>query len=223
MTSIQELWKREFLQKGIPSSYRETPSHSVVWFEEFLRQHAYPKGALLDVGCGRGRNAFFLKKNGFSVSGLDFVEENIQTIRASTPDIDARCHDLSQPFPFKNEQFDYAIDVFCFNHLVEEKAQQNYLMELKRVLKKGGLYLLSLASVEDGFYGPLLQKSPQTLEKQIIDPYTKISAILYRREEIEKKFAGFQLLEFSEKRNLDQMHGMRHVRCVLSFIFESLE
>lgn len=222
MLDTKELWELEYTKKGIPSSFKEEPSQAAVRFDEYLRQRSLKPGALLDVGCGKGRNAIYFKKNGFQVSCLDIVSENVRAVQEAGLSIDAKCHDLAHPFPFADKQFDYAIDIFCFKHLVDERAQQNYLQELKRVLKRGGLYLLSLASVEDGFYGPLLKKSPHPEKKLIVDPFSKIRSILYRREEIEKKFKGFDLLEFSEKRSLGIMHGMQYVRCVLTFIFEAL-
>jgi SAM-dependent methyltransferase len=219
--NIADLWKNEYKQKGIPSSYLEGPSQCVLWFEEYIRQHSLKKGSALDIGCGRGRNAFYLSRSGFRVSCLDLVEENIANIQSAAKEIDAKCHDLTKPFPYSNGHFDYAVDVFCFKHLAEEEARNHYLWELKRVLKKGGVYLLSLASVEDGFYGPLLGQSPNPAQRLVIDPYSNIPSILYRREDVEKFFKGFNLLEFSEKRSIGQMHTKQYIRCVLSFLFES--
>jgi ubiquinone/menaquinone biosynthesis C-methylase UbiE len=215
MTTTTNLWLAEYLKKGIPSSFRETPSHSVLWFEEYLRSHGKKQGKLLDLGAGKGRNALQLKKNGFSLSCLDMVEANIQAIREKAPDIDARCHDLAKPFPYPDNNFDYAIDIFCFKHIIDAKAIQNYLSELKRVLKKGAIYHLSLASVQDGYYGPLMKGS-----RHIVDPATQIPSILYSRTDVENLFEGFELLEFFEKKNLGPMHGKAYVRCILSFIFE---
>ena len=215
-----ELWTREFQKKGIPSSFRDTPSNSVLWFEEYIRSHSLKPARLLDLGSGLGRNAIHLAKSGFQVSCLDMLDANIQHIKQTGLKIDARCHDLSTPFPYAEEEFDYAIDVFCFTHLVTGPAIQNYIQELKRVLKKGGIYHLSLASTEDGFYGPLLTGSPRPQDRLVIDPNTQIPSILYQRKEIEKLFSNFTLLEFFEKRNMGPMHGKLYSRRILSFIFK---
>ncbi|MDE3046089.1 MAG: class I SAM-dependent methyltransferase [Verrucomicrobiota bacterium] len=222
MVDTKELWEIEYTKKGIPSSFKEEPSQAVVRFEEYLQKRSLKPGAVLDLGCGKGRNSFYLRKNGFQVTCVDLLEENIQAVKKANLGIDARQHDLAKPFPFADGQFDYAIDIFCFKHLIEESTQKNYLQELKRVLKRGGLYLLTLASVEDGFYGPLLHQSGSPQEHLVVDPFSKIRSILYRREEVEKKFRGLDLIEFSEKRSLGVMHGMQYVRCVLTFIFEAL-
>lgn len=220
MSQFIKQWSQEFENKGIPSSFRQTPSNSVIWFEEYLKTQMLKPGRLLDLGAGKGRNAVHLAKNGFQLSCLDLITENITQIKQENPSIDARVHDLSTPLPYPDEQFDYAIDVFCFNHLTETNGIQNYLKELKRVLKKRGIYHLSLASVDDGFYGPLLATSANPQAHLVTDPHISIQSLLYTRKEVEKLFSGFSLLEFYEKRNIGPMHGKLYARCVLSFIFE---
>ncbi len=218
MNQFMELWVKEFEKKGIPSSFRESPSNSVLWFEEFLRTQNLKPGKLLDLGAGKGRNAIHLANNQFKVTCIDLIKENIQYI--TEKNIDAKVHDVTTPLPFANEAFDYAIDVFCFKHLVDTSAIHNYIDELKRVLKKGGIYHLSLASIDDGYYGPLLKTSPSPVQRLIVDPETNIPSILYYKKHIEELFKGFTLLEFFEKKNMGPMHGKLYVRCVLSFIFQ---
>ncbi len=219
MNHFMELWSQEFQKKGIPSSFRQTPANSVIWFEDYLKNQNLRPGHLLDLGAGKGRNGFHLANNGFQVSCIDLLQENIDHIRQENPAIDAKVHDLSTPFPYKDNQFDYAIDIYSFKFLTTPSAIKNYIQELKRVLKPGAIYHLSLASIDDGFYGPLLSLAPNS-ERLITDPHTQIQSILYTRKEVEKLFAGFNLLEFYEKRNLGPMHGKLHARCVLSFLFE---
>jgi SAM-dependent methyltransferase len=215
---LQKQWEKEFKKKGIPSSYKEEPSQSALWFAEHLSKH--PKGSMLDIGCGKGRNSFFFHERGYRVSCIDFVGDNISHIKRANPKIDARRHDLANPFPFADAEFDSAIDIFCFKHLVKEPARQNYLSELKRIVK--GTFLLSLASVEDGFYGPLLQYSPSPEKRLIVDPFTGIPSILYGKEDVLRLFEGFQLVAFNEKRNKGPMHGKEYDRCILSFIFQKV-
>ena len=213
---LDQQWEREFRKKGIPSSYKESPSWSAFWFEEHLSQE--PKGDILDIGCGRGRNSFFFHEKGYRVSCIDLVGDNIWHIKKTNPKIAALRHDLSNPFPFSDGKFDAAMDIFCFKHLVKESTQANYLAEVRRVVK--GSFLIALASVDDGFYGPLLQYSPSPEKRVIVDPFTGIPSVLYRKEDVVKLFSGFNLLQFNEKRSVGPMHGKEYERCVLSFIFQ---
>lgn len=220
-----EKWSKEYGQKGIPSSFKIDPSSAVLQFSEYLAQKNFPKGTLLDLGCGKGRNSLFIAERGFQVTSMDFVPENIAELAKKTKEnqllLTPLCHDLAKPFPLTSEKFDYAMDIFCFKHIIEEPARSNYRHELYRCLKPGALFLLSLASVEDGFYGPLLNSSPAPEKRIIIDPYTKIPSILYTETSAASEFSnGFELIESYEKRNTSLMHGKEYERVILSFIFK---
>ncbi len=45
--------------------------------------HRLPHGRALDLACGAGRNALFLARNGFEVTGVDISSEGLKRARAS--------------------------------------------------------------------------------------------------------------------------------------------
>lgn len=61
-TEINNYWPEFYRQKKAPTA----PTS----FARFAAKHL-PKGTLLDVGCGNGRDSYFLAKNGFKVCGFD--------------------------------------------------------------------------------------------------------------------------------------------------------
>jgi hypothetical protein len=168
------------------------PTHSVLWFEDYLRFHSHKPGKLLHLG-GQDRNDIYMSSLGFQVTNADRIP---------------------------SETFDYAMDIFNFKQIIDEAEIQNYLNQLKHSLKKGGIYHLSLTGLQDGYFGPLLAASPNP-RRLVTDPHTQESSILYSRKDIENLFKGFQLLEFMEKKNLAPLHGQIFTRSVLSFIFIS--
>lgn len=223
----QSLWSREYEAKGIPSSYETEPSLASRFLHTWLQDRDIQTGRLLDIGCGLGRNSFFFAENGFQVSAIDFAATNIAWLqqeaqRRDLP-IEANCLDVGKDqWPFQDRYFRLAIDIFCFKHLVDEDSKRHYKEQLRKVLKQEGLFLLSLASVKDGFYGPLLKQSPKPDRKLIIDPFSQISSLLYTREDIEKEFSDqFALQAFIESHSVSPMHGRDYSRTVLSFIFGS--
>lgn len=218
-------WREEYNKKGIPSSFRTEPSASVVHFFQFLKKVGEVKGAALDLGCGKGRNAFYMAKNGYDVTAVDFVPEVIEEINARAKSeglpVTGICQSVTEHLPFPDKTFDIIIDVFCYKHIVDKEQQEDYRRELVRVLDDEGLYMISLAGDDDGFYGPLLHDSPDPEHKVIIDPVTKVASNLYSREDLEKAFApDLVTVDFLKKTNLDFMHGKEYLRSTLICIMK---
>lgn len=225
MQTKEQLWKNEYQRQGIPSSYRETPTKAVIEFVSFLRSHGKEVGYAIDLGCGRGRNAIHLAECGYQVVCLDLVEKNVLEINEKAEQrklpIKAYCQDITSPWPVKNAQFDFAIDIFCYKHIVDKTAQQNYRKQLREALKTNGHYLLNLASDDDGFYGPLLKTSPDPLRKLVIDPFSQIASLLYTQEEIIQEFSdSLHLVEAKKVSSSSPMYGQDYQRQVLSLIFQ---
>ncbi len=222
------LWKAEYRAKGIPSSYKARPSEPVLIGLKTLRARHYAGLRSLDLGCGRGRNSFFLAGKGFEAHCMDFVPSLIREIRAKAKKrkgkgkIVAVCRDVTRKWPYPSGFFDFAIDIYCYKHQTEKAARKKYRAELRRVLKKGAVYVLSLASKADGFYGPLLGagKLPHGADKVVVDPYTGIASALFTRADVEKEFRGsFRLVKFARKRKRGPMHGKNYRRETLIFVF----
>lgn len=99
----------------------------------------------LDAGCGAGaRDVFQLWREGWDIVGIDVIEENIATARARHPEIADRVSvaDLSGPFPFPNESFDFAMCNAVIQHIEPDAVLEVTLPELARVLKKDGVLQL---------------------------------------------------------------------------------
>jgi ubiquinone/menaquinone biosynthesis C-methylase UbiE len=105
--------------------------------------------SILDLGCGTGRTSIQLHKQGFDVTAIDFVPlmiENAKTMghaplsHASLSYLVADACDL----PFENESFDYAL--FSNQGHTQIPGKENRITamnEVYRVLKKGGIYIIS--------------------------------------------------------------------------------
>src|SRR3989344_2817798 len=219
---LKKHWLKEYSEKGIPSSFRQEPSGAVTYFFDFLKKQGIRKGRLLDVGCGKGRNSIFFAKNGWEVYSIDFVPEIINELNNSSKKnnlkLTAICQSATEKLPFPDNHFDAVIDIFCYKHQTDKKKQKKFRNELYRILKKNGLYLLSLAGEDDGFYGPLLKNSTDKKNKLIIDPVTKVPSFLYSKEDIEKEFADFEIIDFQHKKKKGIMHGKEYERSTLIFI-----
>jgi tellurite methyltransferase len=112
----------------------------------FLKENIskIPKGKALVPAMGEGRNAVYLAKNGFDVTGNDISEIAIDKARVLAKkhnvNIKAAVVDLKQ-FKFVENQYD-----FIFLSLFYDKA---LLPHFKKTLKKGG-YMMIYEEIYNG-------------------------------------------------------------------------
>lgn len=224
--SIKNAWSEEYKRKGIPSSFRKDPTRTVVEFLAWLKKEGVPaSGQAADIGCGQGRNSFYLASLGYQVTSLELLANNVEIVNAQAQlnhlAIKAFAQDAADPWPIPPHSLDIAIDVFCYKHIVNKARQADYRQELAKALKPNGIYFISLASEQDGFYGPLLQSSPNPKDKLIIDPHSHIPSFLYSIQDLIKEFSDqFEVIQVTEQRSTSPMYGTEYPRVVLNAIIK---
>lgn len=109
------------------------------------------KQSLLDVGCGYGRDSFYLReKLGCTVMGIDNSLKAIEMANSST----AMIHDESAKFLcgdfMKLEEKQYDI-LFASNfyQLLQSNERKQFRRKVSVTLKSDGLFFLSTLSVND--------------------------------------------------------------------------
>lgn len=103
---------------------------------------------ILDVGCGPGVSLEeYSKQHTVDAYGIDYsnnmVEFARQRLASITPEmqIDLRCASV-EDMPFENETFDVVTSHRCLMALLDWERQKNAMLEIKRVLKPGGIYVM---------------------------------------------------------------------------------
>ena len=100
--------------------------------------------AILDFGCGCGRVIRHWKDlRGPSLFGSDYMAPAIEWCRANLPFAEFGANDAAPPLRYGDESFDLIYAISVFTHLVED-LQLAWMPELKRVLRPGGLLLVTL-------------------------------------------------------------------------------
>lgn len=108
-----------------------------------------PKGRVLDVAMGDGRNSIFLASKGFESEGVDLSEENISKALASARDagvtIKARAVDLEKDPYIQPEAYDVII---CFKYL-----QRSLIPYMKNGLREGGVIVYETYTIDQLQFG----------------------------------------------------------------------
>lgn len=224
-SNIKKAWSTEYKRKGIPSSYRLDPSETVVKFLSWYKEREQkPGGIAADIGCGQGRNSYYLASQGFRVFGIELLEENALLINTYADSqklpIEVFAQSAADTWPIASNCLDIAIDIFCYKHIAHKKAQEKYRHELCKALRFEGFYFISLASIEDGFYGPLLQHSLDPQNKLIVDPYSTIPSFLYSVDSLIQEFSDhFEIVDVEQRLSVSPMYGKHYQRKVLNCVF----
>lgn len=106
-----------------------------------------PVTRYLDVGCGDGRWTADIHRflgQPIQTTGVDFSERAIRFARLITPEIDFQLHQ-GEALPFAESSFDLVTAIEVLEH-VEDRSERLFLHELRRVLTKNGLLILTTPS-----------------------------------------------------------------------------
>ncbi len=141
----------ESLWEAIPEGLPPADAHLR---EAFLLDHVAVAGEragrvprVLDIGCGEGHFAAALLRAGSEVVAADVAAEPLSRARSRHPALDLRLVEPEAKLPFEDTSFDVVWAGETIEH-VADTAQ--WLSELRRVLRSGGLLLISTPD-----HGPL--------------------------------------------------------------------
>ena len=147
-----------------------------------------PKGRVLDVAMGAGRNAIYLAKLGFAVEGVEISPEAVNVVLESAQKagvtIRAQLADLEGSYSIKKGAYDLII---CFNYL-----QRSLIPQIKDGLRKGGMIVYETFIIDQAQLGK--PKNPDYLLKhnELLDMFRDFRCLRYREGIVEgrKAIAG---------------------------------
>lgn len=100
---------------------------------------------VLDIGCGDGNLLANLRQG--RKYGVDINKNYLKVAKMKNPNANFREAE-AEKLPFKNETFDW---VFCTEVIEHLKRPRNCLAEAKRVLRKGGGFVVSTYNHQNFF------------------------------------------------------------------------
>jgi SAM-dependent methyltransferase len=112
--------------------------------QELILSVARPPGHALDLGCGDGRDAIFLAKNGFDVTAVDFSPTAIKLARKNGREAGGSVNfvqDDVTKLRHVEGTFDLVIDIGAFNDLSQE-ARGLYMDNVLPLTRVGSRYFL---------------------------------------------------------------------------------
>ena len=129
------------------SKYYLNGKKTAHWLVDLVKPyHSLSNADILDWGCGPGRLIRHLPdllKEARSFTGTDYNPETIHWCQNNLNGIRFTKNELMPPLPFEDESYDLVYGISIFTHL-SKTAHDAWLVELHRVLRRGGVLFLTL-------------------------------------------------------------------------------
>jgi len=135
-----------------------------------------PKGQVLDVAMGSGRNAIYLARLGFEVEGVDMSPEAVNTALESAEKVGvtirAQVADLEGNYYIEKGAYDVII---CFNYL-----QRSLISQIKDGLRQGGMVVYETFIIDQVQFGK--PKNPDYLlrHNELLNMFRDFRCLRYR-------------------------------------------
>ena len=126
MKSDKKRWDERFKGKGFAFGKEPNP---------FLKKHFHllPKGKVLDLAAGEGRNAVFLAQHGFDVDAVDISEKGLGKARRFANEMGVKINSLMadlDTYKIEKERYDLIANFYFL--------KRSLIPRIKKGLKKGG-------------------------------------------------------------------------------------
>ena len=126
--------------------YYEGGYETARWLYDHFQKHITVKNiSILDWGCGPARTIRHLPSiagEDNQYFGSDYNEDYVQWCADNIQNVTFKKNELAPPLDFSEDFFEIIYGISIFTHLSEE-MHHKWMLELSRVLKKGGILFLT--------------------------------------------------------------------------------
>ena len=147
-------WENNFSSKS--EMFGLDPSFAAINAIKIFKENSIQR--ILELGPGQGRDTLFFARNGFYIDALDYSLSAIEDIALKSKEcnledsINAKVFDVRKKLPYEDESFEgcFSHMLYCMAFSIDEIEKMN--KEVNRVLKKGGINILTVRNTSDGDY-----------------------------------------------------------------------
>lgn len=153
---------------------------------------------VLELGAGQGRDALYFARHGLQVACLDYSQTAVTGLRSRAlaeglaDSIEAITRDVRLALPFEDNSVEgcYSHMLYCMDFTTDQL--ESLAEEIRRILKPGGLNILTARHTGDSHYGKGIRHGDNRFE------CGGFIVHFFNRIQIERLAAGFDLVHISE-------------------------
>jgi SAM-dependent methyltransferase len=151
----QKHWAATF--EANPDMYGTEPSAPGLAAAEAFAAAGHP--SVLELGAGQGRDTLYLARQGLHVTALDIAPGTVETISAKARAaglaslVSVARHDMREPLPLPDDSIDASYSHMLFCMALTTVELEHLALELRRVLRPGGLVIYTARTTADAHHG----------------------------------------------------------------------
>lgn len=182
------------------------PDTSVINLTPLFEKRKFKR--ILDLGCGSGRHIVYLAKRFFFVVGSDISANALAQAQEWLEQENVYNYCLVEndmvKLPFPDKHFDAVISMNVIDHNTLPKIKKT-VKEIRRVLKTGGLVIVTLPSIKDYKFGigKRLEKNSYLSDEGIVHHF-------FDEKSIKSLFEGFKIMELKEDMKIKEKKDLVH-------------
>ena len=190
----REHWAATF--EANPDMYGTDPSAPALAAAEAFAAGAYH--SVLELGAGQGRDTLYLARQGLQVTALDIAPGTVEIISAKTRAagltsmVTVAAHDMREPLPLSDDSIDASYSHMLFCMALTTGELERLALELRRVLRPGGLVVYTARTIADAHYGTGTPRGDDMYE------HGGFIVHFFNRALIEHLAAGCELIDVSD-------------------------
>ncbi|MGD8506705.1 MAG: class I SAM-dependent methyltransferase [Candidatus Bathyarchaeota archaeon] len=205
----------EKLYEGSTCKWGTKPDFILTHFQDL-----FPKGLVLDLGVGEGRNALFLAERGFDVEGIDIsktaVDRCLQLAKNRNLSIRAHACDMRE-LEIPEEKYSLIVTAGASLNFLRKSEIEEIVAKMKTGIKKKGSVYVSVVSTNESLYKKLKAEQTPIEENTFYVSHIGSHVHYFTYEEIKQLFQDFQTIIHLQGLELD-FHNRPHYHGVIYYL-----
>lgn len=178
----------------------DNPIHQRLLKAYYLSQ-PYISGNVLEVGCGEGRGIELVAPKAERFTGIDKIPQVIENLKVKYPAGEFKQMIIPPFSDLESDTYDVVISFQVIEHIKEDKK---YLKEIHRVLKPGGVALITTPNIKLS-----LSRNPWHIREYKAKELTSLASSIFPKVEMLGIAGNDKVMNYHQENRVSVNHMMR--------------